>query len=99
MAAGLDPADFWTLTPKLYAIHAAGAQRRLKAAQAGRAEAAWIGFNGTVETLTDYIDRLVGPLHTLPEEALSAGLDNAVRGLTVITLAEVKRQRGLNGDR
>lgn len=41
MAAGFDPAAFWSLTPGLYAVHMAGAGRRLEREARDTSWAVW----------------------------------------------------------
>ena len=41
VAAGLDPAEFWRITPRVFEVHLAGAVDRLEREQSDRAWLAW----------------------------------------------------------
>ena len=92
--AGVDPATFWGLTPRLYSIHMKAAQKRNAFARAAAAEAAWMGARADHKGLMEYVDALTGIDRRLPQSALASVMHAASSGVPVMSRAEYLKLRG-----
>lgn len=74
ISAGFDPAGFWSLTPREYDLHIAGAVQRERHALARLARGVWVGVHARGDDLERFVADLTGTESVLPEEALEAVL-------------------------
>ncbi len=96
IAAGFDPAAFWSLTPRLYLIHVEGAAQRSRRERVALVEAMWVGTHVDHDGLNQYIREIqqLAPPEPLPPEALAGQLARASAGVGVITMADYLNMRG-----
>ena len=94
IAVGLDPAAFWSLTPRMCLLHIKGAAQGIRERHALRAEAVWVGMHANQTELNRFMDRAMGRDTSLPPSALAGMLRSASAGLKTITMAEFLMSKG-----
>lgn len=95
VAAGLDPAAFWLLTPREWLVRMRGAGERLTAARASAATAAWVGTHLDGKGLDAWIERTSrGPAPPLSPDAVDRMLTHTAAGLPVLTMDDYRKMKG-----
>ncbi|MBJ2150632.1 phage tail assembly chaperone [Paracoccus sp. IB05] len=92
--AGLDPQDFWSLTPREWAIRMDGAAAQLEAQRGLLAVSAWVGANTDKAGLERYIEG--GNAEPHPPEALERMLMSASAGMVTMTMDQYLNLRRPN---
>ena len=96
VAAGLDPAAFWQLTPREWLMRMQGVEDRLERERVQGALNAWMGTHADQKSLLAWLSsRPAKPREPLAPEAIERMLKHTVAGLPEMTMKEfLDKQKG-----
>jgi len=97
VAAGLDPAEFWTLTLREWVIRMDGAEARVERERVTDAVTAWVGANADHKGLLAWLEATPGKARApMTPEAVERMLHHTAAGLPEMSMErylQMKQER------